>query len=151
MENRTKKPKLSIAEIIWYSLCLGMALWGITFIVLGLIGHYAEVPSDDNALLKASNAWKSTFGLTYLQWGLISLGIGAVAALPVLLVASRKVDREYEKAARRAALRASARKLEQQPAEELEDQVVREIAEAEAKGEAQNEAPELEPVVEEKK
>ena len=155
MKTRTEKPKVSIAEIIWYSICLGMALWGLTFIVLGLIGHYAELPTDDNGLLKASNSWKDTFKLTFLQWGLISLGIGVVGALPVLLITSRKVDREYEKAQRRAALRASARKMEQQTEEEevkaLEDQAVKEIAEAEAKGDAQAEAPELEPVVEEKK
>ena len=102
-----KKLKLSIFEIVWYSLCGLLALWGITYIVLGLVGQLLPITADENALAKASEVIKEHFGLGFLYWGMILVGIGAVLAIIVLLLNAKKSDKEVEKAARRAARLAS--------------------------------------------
>lgn len=104
-----KKLKLSIFEIVWYSLCLLILLWGLTYIVLGLVAKYAPIPNADNAVKQASDAYAKTFKLGFFEYGLIHTGVAAVLAIIVLLVYSRGYDREYEKEQRRAALRQNAR------------------------------------------
>lgn len=96
--------KLSIFEIIWYSLCGALALWGLAYTTLGLIGSF--ISPLDNPLKEASDVIAETFGgLGFLLWGLIILSVAAVAAIIVLLVFSKKYDREQEKALRRQARR----------------------------------------------
>lgn len=98
-----KTLKVSIFEIVWYSICGAIALWGITYIVLGLVGDHLPITAEDNALSEASDAIKVTFGLGFFHWGLILTGVAAAAAIVVLLLNAKKSDREVEKAARRAA------------------------------------------------
>ena len=129
MKHETKKLPLSLFEIVWYSLMLGLGLWGLTYIVLGLIAQYAPIPDKDNVLLEGSNAIKQAFGLGFLPWGLIILAIATVGAVVVLLTLSKKADREFEKAQRRAAIRASARKLDKAEIEQAQQEYKKEIEE----------------------
>lgn len=101
--NMKKKLPLSKFEIVWYSICTAFALWGLTYIILGLIAQNLAVPASKNYLAQASEALASVFGLGFFGWGLIILGVSAVAASIVLLVNAKKTDRDYEKAQRRAA------------------------------------------------
>jgi len=98
-----KKLELTKFEIVWYIICATFGLWGLVYTILGLLANNLPIPSDKNALLNASKALASVFGLGFFGWGLIILGISAVAAVIVLLAVSKKADREYEKAQRRAA------------------------------------------------
>ena len=113
-KGNNKKLKLSIFEIVWYTLCLLVAIWGITYIVLGLLGMYLPIRSEDNVLKQASESYAKTFGLGFFEYGLIHLAVAAVASIIVLLVQSKKSDRDVEKAQIRAAIRASARQLSQE-------------------------------------
>ena len=99
------KRKVSVFEIVWYTLCGLVALWGLTYITLGLIGKYASLPVKDNVLLNASKDFAKVFGLGFFEWGLIILAISAVAAIIVLCTTAKKFDREYEKQLRRQARR----------------------------------------------
>ena len=104
------KLKLSIFEIVWYTLCFLIFAWGITYIVLGLIARFAPIPTADNEILKASDKYAETFKMGFFGYGLIHTAVAWLLALIVLLAYSKKSDREFEKEQRRAALRASARK-----------------------------------------
>lgn len=111
-----KKNDLRVFEVVWYSICAAVALWGLVYIVLGLVANYANVPHHDNYLLEASNVIKRNFGLGFFGWGLIIFAIGVVAAIFVMLIYAAKVDKTSEKAARRAARLA---KLQADMAEEV--------------------------------
>ena len=97
-----KKLPLHPAEIVWYCICGGLALWGLTYIVLGLIAENLPITTDESAFALANKRFAEIFGLDWLGWGLILLGIGAVLAVIVLLALAGKSDREYEKNTRRA-------------------------------------------------
>ena len=97
--------KHNIFETIWYSICGAVGTWGLTYVTLGLIGKFAEIKPEDNVLAKFDASFKATFGLELLGWGLIILGIAAIAAIIVLLIFGKKIDREQEKALRRQARR----------------------------------------------
>ena len=122
MKKNAKKLKLSIFEIVWYTLCALICLWGLTYIILGLIAMYAPIPLDDNEILKASEAYAKTFKMGFFGYGLIHTAVAWLLAIIVLLAYSKKSDREFEKEQRRAALRASARKS--MGLEDDEDKVV---------------------------
>ena len=161
MKKETKKLPLSIFEIVWYSLMAGLGLWGLTYIVLGLVAAYAPIPDADNKLVDGNNAIAKAFGLGFFGWGLIILAIAAVGAVIALLLTSRKADREYEKSQRRAAIRASARKVdsvdeaeiikaqEEYKKEKEEDRTTQTVQEEPVEEPAQEEvAPKAEPVLE---
>ena len=98
-----KKLKISLFEFIVYILSGALALWGLTYVILGLFGQYLEIGSDQNVLAKANESFAKVFGLGFFGWGLIILSIGAVLAIICLCVNAKKTDKEAEKAARRAA------------------------------------------------
>ena len=104
-----KKLKVSVFEIVWYALCALVFLWGLTYIVLGMIGMYAPIKPADNVIQQASDNYAKIFKMGFFPYGLIHVGVAAILALIVLLASSRKSDREFEKEQRRAALRASVR------------------------------------------
>lgn len=106
MKKRSKK--ISTLEIVSYSIFGVIALWGVTFIVLGLVAEFAPVYSKDNALLEASNAYAKVFGQGFLFYGCINFAAGVVGVVSTLLSYSKKADRDFEKEQRRAAIRASA-------------------------------------------
>lgn len=93
-----------IFEIVWYTLCGAVALWGLTYTVLGLVAK--ELPSKE-LLSKANQTVMDIFGLGFFGWGLIILGVATVAAVIVLLVFAKRVDRDFEKTQRRAARRSA--------------------------------------------
>jgi len=150
---------LTLFELVWYVLCLLMFLWGLTYIVLGLVAKFAPLSSDNNEVLKASNAYAKVFKMGFFEYGLIHVGVAWLLALVVLLLFSKKSDREYEKEQRRAALRASARKsmgvsdeettvketvveaevVEETKAEEVKEEAVEETKEEVAAEEAKEE------------
>ena len=106
--------KVSIFEIVWYSLTGALAVWGLTFIVLGVVAR--NLPSDA-ALVKASASYAKTMGLDFYGWGLILLPLGVVLAVIVLLVNAKKSDREVEKQQRRAARIAAANVADEKASE----------------------------------
>lgn len=104
MAKEINKKAIKIFEVIWYTICSAVIVWGLTYIVLGLVAEYAAIPDHKNELLQASNKLAATFGgLGFFQWGLIIFGIGMACAILVLLIVAATVDKTSEKAARRAA------------------------------------------------
>ena len=98
-----KNKKLSVFEIVWYSICGAIGVWGLTYTVLGLIAENISLNPANNPLLIASKSIENAFGLGFFGWGLILVSIATVAAVIVLLSNAKVADREYEKAQRRAA------------------------------------------------
>lgn len=147
-KNKQKNKKLALhpAELVWYILCGAVGLWGLTYIVLGLVAQNLPITSEDNQFIAANNGFAKTFGLDWLGWGLIILAIAAVAVVIVLLIFSNKVDKDYEKKVRRAQRLAQ---LEQEEAR-LEEQQEQNIVDAEiAPVEEKPQEDEREEVVEE--
>jgi hypothetical protein len=97
------KKNTKVFEIVWYSLCGAIALWGITYTTLGLIGD--NISPLDNPLKEASDVIAKNFGLGFVGWGLILISIAAILSIIVLLSTSKQVDRNAEKEARRQARR----------------------------------------------
>ena len=113
-----KKLPLHPAELVWYVICGLVGLWGLTYIVLGLVAQNLPITSEDNQFVEANGKFAKTFGLDWLGWGLIILAIAAVAAVIVLLSLAGKSDREYEKQTRRA------QRLAQLEAEEEKEEIL---------------------------
>ena len=123
--NNKKKLPLHPFELVWYTLCCLVGIWGITYIVLGLVAENLPIKATNEGLVKVNLDFAKKFGLDFLGWGLIILAIAAVAAVIVLLLFSNKVDREYEKNVRRA------QRLAQLEAEEIKEEEKEEAIEAE--------------------
>ena len=100
-----KNRKVSVFEIVWYSLTGAIAVWGLTFITLGI---FVRNLKSDQPLVKANTSYQSVMGLGFFDWGLILLSIGVVLAVIVLLLNAKTADREVEKQQRRAARLAAA-------------------------------------------
>lgn len=83
------KKKVSIFEIVWYSLCGASGITGLVFIVLGLVGDFGG-----QSVVSLRN---------FSTPGYICLIAGAVAAAIVLMIFAKGSDRANEAAARRAA------------------------------------------------
>ena len=111
--------KISLFEIIWYSLTGGIGLWGLVFIVLGVVARNLTSSAD---LYKADAAYTATMKIGFFNSGLILLSAGVVLAIIVLLLNAKKADREVEKQQRRAARLAAANAVEEpQQAPETEE------------------------------
>ena len=100
-----KQRKLSIFEIVWYSLTGGIGLWGLVFITLGVVARNLTSDAD---LVKADSSYAATMKLGFLNSGLILLASGVLLAIIVLLINAKTADREVEKQQRRAARIAAA-------------------------------------------
>ena len=96
------RKNLNVFEIVWYCLMALLAIWGITYIVLGLVAQNLPTTASDDGLVKINSEFAQTFGLDFFEWGLIILVIAAVSAIVVLLFFAKKVDVKYEKETRRA-------------------------------------------------
>lgn len=83
------KRKVSIFEIIWYSLCGLAAITGLVFVILGLVGDFG------------GQSVKSLRDFSIP--GYICLVAGGVLASLVLIICAKGSDRASEAAARRAA------------------------------------------------
>ncbi len=115
-----KKFPLHPFELVWYILCGLVGIWGLTYIVLGLVEQNLPISTENSELTKANLKIIDKFKLGFLPWGLIILAIAAVAIVVVLLIFSAKVDRDYEKNVRRA------QRLAQLEEEELKEEVAEE-------------------------
>ena len=133
VKSNKKKLPLHPFELVWYALCALVGIWGLTYIVLGLVAENLPIKSKDEGLVKVNGEFAKTFKLDFFGWGLIILAIAAVAAVIVLLLFSNKVDRDYEKNVRRA------QRMAQMEAEEAKLEEQEEVIDAE-----------VEPVKEEK-
>ena len=102
VKKNKKKLPLHPFEFVWYILVGLVGIWGLTYIVLGLVASYLPISTEDPGLVEANETILKTFKLDMLGWGLIILAIAAVAAVVVLILFSNKVDRDYEKNVRRA-------------------------------------------------
>ena len=100
MAKKLSGKALKIFETIAYTICGGVALWGLTYIVLGLIATYGPL---DNPIEKFNTSFTKTFGLGLFNWGIIIFLIGMGVGIIILLVIANTVDKTNEKAARRAA------------------------------------------------
>ena len=115
-----KKFPLHPFELVWYILCGLVGIWGLTYIVLGLVEQNLPISTENSELTKANLVIVEKFKLGFLAWGLIILAIAAVAIVVVLLIFSAKVDRDYEKNVRRA------QRLAQLEEEELKEEAAEE-------------------------
>ena len=109
--------KVTIFEIAWYVLCGLIAVWGLTFLTLGVIVRHLRAT---DALYKADASYLETMKIGFFNSGLILLPAGVVAAVVVLLIFAKTSDREVEKQQRRAAriAAASSASVEAKPKEE---------------------------------
>lgn len=94
--------KLSPKEFVWYIIAGLLALWGLVYIVLGLVIDYGPLNVEQFPLRKVQQDFMAWAGLSFFNWGLIILSIGAVLAVIVLCVFASSHDREVEKQNRRA-------------------------------------------------
>ena len=114
-----KKLPVSIFEIVWYSICALVIIWGLVYVILGLVNKY----NDLSALKEFEVDFKKTFGLALYFWGLIIISIGVVAGVVVMLVYAKTFDRAADREQRRSA-RLSALKKEEKVVDEQQPQVV---------------------------
>ena len=155
VKKNTKKFPLHPFELVWYILVGLVGIWGLTYIVLGLVASYLPIRTEDPGLVKANDKILELFKLDFLGWGLIILAIAAVAAVVVLILFSNKVDRDYEKNVRRAQ-RLAQLEAEEEKEENIEEQKIAIDAEIEKAPEQEekiviNEAPKAEEPAEEPK
>lgn len=94
-----KKLPVSIVELVWYPICALVILWGITYVVLGLVTKYNNI----SALTEFDANFTKTFGLNLYFWGLIIIAIAVVAAVVVMLFYAKRFDRASEREQRRSA------------------------------------------------
>lgn len=115
-----KKLPVSIFELVWYPICALVILWGLTYVVLGLVTKYNDIKSLD----EFEQGFTKMFGLSVYFWGLIIIGIGVVAGVAVMLIFAKTFDHASEKEQRRnarlSALKKDEKVVAEQPAEVAE-------------------------------
>ena len=124
-----KKLPVSLFELIWYPICIAVILWGITYVILGLVNQF----NDFSSLNSFANDFKGNFKLDLYFWGLIIIAIGVVAAVVVMLFFAKTYDRAADREQRRSA-RLNALKKEEKVVDEQQPEFTTD-APAEAKAE----------------
>ncbi len=119
MAKKNKLP-VSIVELVWYPICALVILWGLTYVVLGLVTKYNNI----TALTEFDANFKKLFGLNLYFWGLIIVAIGAVAAVVVMLFFAKRFDRASEREQRRSARLNALKKEEEKVVAEQQPEVV---------------------------
>ena len=120
MANKKKLP-VSIFELVWYPICALVIIWGLTYVVLGLVTKYNNI----NALTEFNANFTKQFGLGLYFWGLLIIVIGVVAGVAVMLIFAKTFDRATEREQRRSARLNALKKdddkvVAEQPAEHAE-------------------------------
>ncbi len=120
MAKKNKLP-VSIFELVWYPICALVILWGLTYVVLGLVTKYNNI----SALTEFNTNFTKQFGLNLYFWGLIIVVIGVVAGVAVMLIFAKTFDRATEREQRRSARLNALKKdddkvVAEQPAEVVE-------------------------------
>lgn len=116
-----KKLPLSLFEIVWYTICALVIIWGLVYVVLSLINKYNDLSNLD----KFAVSFKKNFGLTLYFWGLIIMAIGAVAGVAVMIISAKTFDKASDREQRRNA-RLNALKKEDKVVDEQKPEVVEE-------------------------
>ena len=117
---KKKRLPVSIFELVWYPICALVILWGLTYVVLGLVTKYNNI----NALTEFDANFKKLFGLNLYFWGLIIIVIGAAAAVVVMLFFAKTYDRASEREQRRSARLNALKKDEEKVVAEQQPEVV---------------------------
>ena len=115
----TDKKKNKILEYIIYGTFGALAVWGLVYIVLGLLASNLPMPDASNPLKSADTVIKAKFGLGFLGWGLILFGVFGASTALALIYFAKDVDKDYEKKQRREAR--LKRNVEVAPKEEIVD------------------------------
>ena len=123
-----KKLPVSLFELVWYPICVAVILWGLTYVVLGLVNQFNDF-SSLNAFCKD---FKSNFKLDIYFWGLIIIAIGVVAGVAVCLFFAKTfdkaADREQRRSARLNALKKEEKVVDSQEATFTNNEVNKEPA-----------------------
>jgi len=98
-----QKKKYKLAEIIIYFTFAALALWGLVYIVLGILASNLPIPDASNPLRDGDSVIRSHFGIGFFGWGLILFGVFGVALALAFVYFAKDIDKEYEKSQRRAA------------------------------------------------
>ena len=118
-----KKLPVSLFELVWYPICIAVILWGLTYVVLGLINQF----NDFTTLGSFCKDFKNYFKLDIYFWGLIIIAIGVVAGVVVCLFFAKTfdkaADREQRRSARLNALKKEEKVVDTQEATFTNDQV----------------------------
>ena len=122
---RKNKLPVSIFELVWYPICALVILWGLTYVVLGLVTKYNNI----NALTEFNANFTKQFGLNLYFWGLLIIVIGAVAGVAVMLIFAKTFDRASEKEQRRSARLNALKKDDEKVVAEQQPEVVEAKAE----------------------
>lgn len=109
MAKAKKLKNVTVFELIGYIVSIGLALWGLTYLVLGAIAGFI---SSTDGLAVADATIKKLFGLGYFYWGLIIFLLGVAILLIFLCVYAKKNDRQIERETRRAARLAQIKESE---------------------------------------
>ena len=117
-----KKLPLSIFEIVWYSICVLVMIWGLVYVILALI----DGANDLTSLHKFMANFKKTFGLSMYFWGLIIFAIGVVAGVTVMILYAKTFDRAADREQRRSARLSALNKKEETVVAEQKPEVVEE-------------------------
>ncbi len=108
---------LTIFEITWYTICGVLAVWGLVYMILGMIANYTDVAG----LIHFTNVIKSNFGMNAFYWGIMILAIAVIAFVIAILCVNRVVERESDKASRREARLAHLKELEEEENIEVQE------------------------------
>ena len=121
MANKKKLP-LSLFELVWYPVCGLVIIWGLIYVILGLVNRFNKI----TALKDFCGNFKRTFGLDIYFWGLIIIAIAVVAGVVCMLFFAktfdRAADREQRRSARLSALRKEDKVVSEQQPEYTTDQ-----------------------------
>ena len=117
-----KKLPLSIFEIVWYSICVLVMIWGLVYVILALI----DGANDLTDLHKFMANFKKTFGLSMYFWGLIIIAIGVVAGVTVMILYAKTFDKAADREQRRSARLSAINKKEEKVVDEQKPEVVEE-------------------------
>ena len=121
-----KKLPVSIFEIVWYTICALVIIWGLVYVVLSLINKYNDLAS----LNKFAVNFKKTFGLSLYFWGLIIMAIGAVAGSVVMIIYAKTFDKAADREQRRSARLNALKKDDDKVVAEQKPEVVEQPAPA---------------------
>ena len=122
------KKKLPIAffELVWYPICVAVMIWGIVYVVLGLVNQF----NDFSTLNSFCKDFLKNFKLDIYFWGLIIFAIGVVAGVIVCLFFAktydRAADREQRRSARLNALKKEEKVVDSQEATFTNNEVAQE-------------------------
>ena len=120
-----KKLPVSIFELVWYPICALVILWGLTYVILGLVTKYNNI----SALTEFNANFTKQFGLSLYFWGLIIVVIGVVAGVAVMLIFAKTFDRATEREQRRSARLNALKKDDEKVVAEQSAEVVEPKAE----------------------